>query len=274
MAERKQYKASMYPGNTINKMRSSSKTPSRISTRSQLDRLFLSIFQQHPTLTVLLVLAMERAISIDARRALRQELLDLNDEFVLALPKVELHVHIEGTLTPELRWKFAQRNGQTLQLERTGTVYTSLEQLKESYGIIKPRPGHRIDNAEETFTFFEAYYGGFEVLVTERDFFDLAMHYFERAASMNVRYCEPFFDAQGHTRRGISWDTMMGGFRAAQEEAEKTLGVSRGDCSVFVMDNVLTRENRSSRAGSCAFCVICPPSRPWSTIRLSCRTGT
>lgn len=162
---------------------------------------------------------------LEDRLALRQQLLDANDMFVLELPKVELHVHIEGTLAPELRWKLARRNGQTLKLERTGTVYTSLEQLRESYTIIEPRPGNAIDNAEESFTFFEAYYGGFEVLVTENDFYDLAMDYFEKAASMNVRYCEPFFDPQGHTRRGVSWETMMGGFRAAQKKAENTLGV-------------------------------------------------
>lgn len=169
---------------------------------------------------------MEKALPLEQRLALRQELIDSDDNFVRDLPKVELHVHIEGTLTPELRWELAQRNGQTLKLERTGTVYTSLEQLRASYNIIQPRPGNRIDNAEESFTFFEAYYGGFEVLVTQRDFHDLAMHYFERAASMNVRYCEPFFDPQGHTRRGVAWETMMAGFRSAQEEAEKTLGVS------------------------------------------------
>lgn len=170
---------------------------------------------------------MEFAMTLQERLALRQELLDANYKFVFDLPKVELHVHIEGTLTPELRWNLAKRNNQTLKLERTGTVYHSLEQLKESYTIIQARPGHRIDNTEESFTFFEAYYGGFEVLVTEQDFYDLAMNYFERAASMNVRYCEPFFDPQGHTRRGVSFETMMEGFRKAQEEAEKRLNVSR-----------------------------------------------
>ncbi|KAG9255084.1 uncharacterized protein F5Z01DRAFT_722775 [Emericellopsis atlantica] len=179
---------------------------------------------------------MDRALPLEARLALRQELLDSNDKFLLDLPKVELHVHIEGTLTPELRWKFAQRNGQVLKLERTGTVYHSLEQLKASYTIIQPRPGHGIDNAEESFTFFEAYYGGFEILVTHQDFYELAMHYFERVAAMNVRHCEPFFDPQGHTRRGVTWDTMMGGFRAAQEVAEKNLGVLASWIMCFLRD--------------------------------------
>src|SRR5688572_4112826 len=113
---------------------------------------------------------MEHATPLEERLALRQALLDAGDKYVTDLPKVELHVHIEGTLTPELRWKLAQRNGQTLKLERTGTVYTSLAQLKKSYYIIEPRPGHSIDNDEESFTFFEIYYGGFEVLVKEEDF--------------------------------------------------------------------------------------------------------
>ncbi|KAM0547473.1 hypothetical protein ACHAPJ_010346 [Fusarium lateritium] len=179
---------------------------------------------------------MEFAMPLQERLALREELINANDKFVFDLPKVELHVHIEGTLTPELRWRLAKRNNQTLKLERTGTVYNSLEQLKESYTIMEVRPGHNIDNAEESFTFFEAYYGGFEVLVTEQDFYDLAMNYFEHAAAVNVRYCEPFFDPQGHTRRGVSWDTMMGGFRKAQEVAEKRLGIKSKWIMCFLRD--------------------------------------
>ncbi|EKJ72952.1 hypothetical protein FPSE_06848 [Fusarium pseudograminearum CS3096] len=179
---------------------------------------------------------MEFAMTLDERLSLRQELLDADDKFILDIPKVELHVHIEGTLTPELRWELAKRNNQTLKLERTGTVYRSLEQLRESYTIIQPRPGHRIDNTEESFTFFEAYYGGFEVLVTEQDFYDLAMNYFERAAAMNVKYCEPFFDPQGHTRRGVAFHTIMNGFRRAQKEAEARLNLKSKWIMCFLRD--------------------------------------
>ncbi|RBR09630.1 uncharacterized protein FIESC28_09742 [Fusarium coffeatum] len=179
---------------------------------------------------------MEFAMTLKERLALRQDLLSTNDTFIHSLPKVELHVHIEGTLSPSLRWALAKRNNQTLKLERTGTVYETLEQLEESYNIIQPRPGHRIDNTEETFTFFEAYYGGFEVLVTEQDFYDLAMGYFERAAQMNVRYCEPFFDPQGHTRRGVEFGTMMEGFRKAQQEAEKRLNIKPKWIMCFLRD--------------------------------------
>ncbi|GKU08136.1 adenosine deaminase [Fusarium langsethiae] len=179
---------------------------------------------------------MEFAMTLDERLSLRQELLDADHKFILDLPKVELHVHIEGTLTPELRWELAKRNNQTLKLERTGTVYHSLEQLRESYNLIQPRPGHRIDNAEESFTFFEAYYGGFEVLITEQDFYDLAMNYFERAAAMNVRYCEPFFDPQGHTRRGVAFQTIMDAFHKAQKEAEARLNLKSKWIMCFLRD--------------------------------------
>lgn len=168
----------------------------------------------------------ENALPIAERRKLRSSIADPQDAFVQALPKVELHVHIEGTLTPEIKWKISQRNGMTLTHPRTGAVFSSLEELQDSHDTMKPPDQGRMDNAEETLSFFEAYYGGFEVLKTKQDYFDLAMHYFERAASMNVRYCELFFDPQGHTRTGVSWETMMSGFREAQERAESDLDVS------------------------------------------------
>lgn len=148
---------------------------------------------------------------IAERKALRDNLLTSEDfDFIQALPKVELHLHIEGTLVPELRWKFAQRNNLTLKSPRTGLTYKDLDHLKSEV---------------ETFTFFEAYYDGFDVLMTKEDYFELAMNYFERAAAMNVRYVEVFFDPQGHTRRGISWETFMGGFKEAASKAEKELHV-------------------------------------------------
>ena len=169
----------------------------------------------------------EGALPLEARRDLRVSIAETRDPLVEALPKVELHVHIEGTLTPALKWKFSQRNGMTLKHPRSGATFTTLEELQDSHDSFKTLSGDRMNNAEETLSFFEAYYGGFEVLKTTQDYHDLAMHYFERAAGMNVRYCELFFDPQGHTRTGVTWKTMMDGFRSAQETAEKDLNVCR-----------------------------------------------
>jgi adenosine deaminase len=166
------------------------------------------------------------ALSISARRDLRTSIANTKSPFIESLPKVELHVHIEGTLTPALKWKFSQRNGQTLTHPRTGAVFSTLEELQDSHDTMKPVAEGQMNNEEETLSFFEAYYGGFEVLKTKRDYYDLAMHYFGRAAAMNVRYCEIFFDPQGHTRTGVTWETMMSGFREASEEAERNLNVS------------------------------------------------
>ena len=150
---------------------------------------------------------------LEERKRIREQLLAGDDyPFLAAIPKVDLHLHIEGTSTPELRWKIAQRSDLELKNPRTGETYTSLEQVKST---------------EEGLDFFEVYYSGFEVLRTQEDYFDLAMNYFEHAAAMNVRYCEPFFDPQGHTRRGVAWQTFMGGFKEAQVKAEKELNVSR-----------------------------------------------
>ena len=190
----------------------------------------------------------EGALSIDARRDLRTSIASTESSFIQALPKVELHVHIEGTLTPELKWKFSQRNGMTLSHPRTGAVFSTLEELQDSHDTMKPVADGQMNNEEETLSFFEAYYGGFEVLKTTQDYHDLAMHYFERAAATKVRYCEIFFDPQGHTRTGTTWETMMGGFRSAQEEAEKSLNVSldraRKRPDITNTDRRLTAEKR------------------------------
>ena len=165
------------------------------------------------------------ALSIDARRDLRISIANTRSPSIESLPKVELHVHVEGTLTPALKWKFSQRNGMTLAHPRTGAIFSTLEELQDSHDTMKPVAEGQMNNEEETLSFFEAYYGGFEVLKTKQDYYDLAMHYFERVAAMKVRYCEIFFDPQGHTRTGVTWETIMGGFREASEEAEKNLNV-------------------------------------------------
>jgi adenosine deaminase len=170
----------------------------------------------------------EGALSIDSRRELREHIAKTDSPFIHSLPKVELHVHIEGTLTPSLKWKFSQRNSITITHPRTGAVFSSLSELQDSHDTLKPVAEGQMNNAEETLSFFEAYYGGFEVLKTRQDYYDLAMHYFERAAAMNVRYCEVFFDPQGHTRTGTTWETMMCGFRSAQGDAERNLNVRTG----------------------------------------------
>ena len=123
---------------------------------------------------------------------------------------------------PELRWKLAQRNGIKLRSERLKKDFNTLEELKTMYNLLQPRS---IKGSKEVSAFFDAYYGGMEVLRVEEDFYDLAMIYFEGAASMNVRYCEIFFDPQAHTRRGVPLEAVMKGLRKAQLEAEELLNV-------------------------------------------------
>ena len=169
-------------------------------------------------------MGIEDALPVKLREKLREDLLATDDQFVREVPKVELHVHIEGTLTAELRWQLTQRNGTTLRIAQNGPELKSLEEMQAAMDAVRPDPSH-MNNDQERFQFFEAYYEGFECLKEKEDFFDLAMHYFEHAATMNVRYCEIFFDPQGHTRRGIPWNDMMDGFRKAQIKADKELNV-------------------------------------------------
>jgi adenosine deaminase len=169
-------------------------------------------------------MGIEESLSAELREKLRDDLLAADHKYVLEIPKVELHVHIEGTITAELRWKLTQRNGTKLKIAQNGPELKSLEEVQAAMDLLRPDPS-RVDNDEERFQFFEAYYEGFECLKTKDDFFDLAMHYLEHAAAINIRYCELFFDPQGHTSRGIPWTIMMAGFRAAQEKAERELNV-------------------------------------------------
>jgi adenosine deaminase len=128
------------------------------------------------------------------------------DTLIKRLPKCELHIHIEGSLEPELMFALARRNGIRLP-------YASVEALHQAY-----RFRHLQD-------FLDIYYQGMSVLITEQDFYDLAWAYLERAQADNVRHVEMFFDPQGHTSRGIAFATVVGGLHRAIVDAGRELGV-------------------------------------------------
>src|ERR1700685_1736851 len=122
------------------------------------------------------------------------------------LPKCELHIHIEGSLEPELMFALASRNGVRLP-------YASVEALRRAY---------QFRNLQD---FLDIYYQGMSVLITEQDFYDLAFAYLQRARADNVRHVEMFFDPQGHTARGVTFATVIGGLHRAIVDAERELGV-------------------------------------------------
>ena len=137
--------------------------------------------------------------------------------FIHDLPKCELHVHIEGTLEPELKFKLAARNHIDLPFKDEA-------QMRASYKF------HDLPS------FLGLYYGGMEVLVKEPDFYDLAMAYLTKARAQNVLYAEIFFDPQAHTSRGVSFDTVIRGLRRAQIDAENQLGVRSQLILCFLRD--------------------------------------
>jgi adenosine deaminase len=129
------------------------------------------------------------------------------DATIARLPKAELHIHIEGSLEAELMFALAKRNNVRL-------AYDSVEALRRAYAFT---------NLQD---FLDLYYQGMSVLLREVDFYDLAMAYFRKAASQNVRYAEFFFDPQGHTARGVPFGTVMAGLTRAQADAEAQLGIA------------------------------------------------
>jgi adenine deaminase len=122
------------------------------------------------------------------------------------LPKCELHIHIEGSLEPEMMFALAGRNGIKLP-------YESVEALRRAY---------QFGNLQD---FLDLYYQGMSVLITEQDFYDLAFAYLRRVHADNVRHVEMFFDPQGHTSRGIAFATVLGGLHRAIIDAERELGI-------------------------------------------------
>lgn len=130
-------------------------------------------------------------------------------DWLNALPKAELHLHLEGTLEPELLFKLAERHGVALP-------WGDVEALRAAYNF---------GNLQE---FLDLYYAGADVLRTEQDFYDLTWAYLLKCKEQNVIHTEPFFDPQTHTDRGIPFEVVVRGITQALSDGEKHLGVTSG----------------------------------------------
>ena len=128
-------------------------------------------------------------------------------DLIRALPKAELHVHIEGTFEPELMFAIAKRN-------QVAIPYQTIEEVKQAYNF------HNLQS------FLDIYYAGANVLIHEQDFYDLAWAYFEKCQQDNVVHTEMFFDPQTHTVRGIAFETVLNGLVRACDDAKTKLGIS------------------------------------------------
>ncbi len=131
---------------------------------------------------------------------------DRLDALLREMPKAELHIHIEGSLEPELIFKLARRNGVAL-------AYPSVEVLRAAYAFTDLQ------------SFLDIYYAGTSVLLKEEDFFEMAWAYFERAAADNVVHAELFFDPQTHTERGVPIEDVIVGLAHACRRAHAELGI-------------------------------------------------
>jgi adenosine deaminase len=139
------------------------------------------------------------------------------ESFIKSIPKAELHLHIEGTLEPEMMFHLSKKN-------RVKIKYKTIEEARAAY------------NFKNLQAFLNVYYQGTKVLQSEQDFYDLTWAYLERARSQNVLHTEIFFDPQAHTRRGIKFDNVITGVRRALRNAEQKLGISTGLILCFLRD--------------------------------------
>lgn len=139
------------------------------------------------------------------------------EDFIRKLPKAELHLHIEGTLEPELLFKLAKRNHQPLP-------YASIMDAKNAY---------HFDNLQ---SFLDIYYAGTRVLIKEEDFYDLTVDYLKRAHEQNIRHVEMFFDPQTHTNRGIKFETVILGIHRALERGQQDYNISSKLLMCFLRD--------------------------------------
>lgn len=133
--------------------------------------------------------------------------MDSRTALIARLPKAELHLHIEGSLEPEMLFALAERNDVTIP-------FKSVDEVRAAYDF---------SNLQD---FLDIYYQGMGVLLAEQDFFDLTWAYLERASADNVRHVEIFFDPQGHTERGVAFETVLGGINRALAKGEAELGIT------------------------------------------------
>lgn len=139
------------------------------------------------------------------------------DEFIRSIPKAELHLHIEGSLEPELKFALADRNGIELP-------YASVEEMRAAYDF------------DDLPSFLAQYYEGMSVLQVEPDFYDLAMAYFARVAEQGLVYVEMFFDPQAHTSRGVAFEPVISGLRRAQQDARERFDIRSQLIMCFLRD--------------------------------------
>ena len=174
-------------------------------------------------------------------------------KLIKAMPKAELHLHIEGTLEPELMMQLAQRNGIHLP-------YDSVEEIRRAYEFTDLQ------------SFLDIYYAGAAVLRRRQDFHDLTYAYLERAAADNVRHVEIFFDPQTHTERGIEFGTVLDGIYAALESGEAQLGITfrlilcflrhlSADAAMATLESALSHKDRLHAVGLDSSEVGHPPSK-------------
>jgi adenosine deaminase len=139
---------------------------------------------------------------------------------LVALPKAELHVHVEGTFEPELIFAIAERNGVSLD-------YPNVDALRAAY---------RFSGLE---SFLEVYYRAMAVLKTERDFYELTTAYLQKAKSQGVRHAEIFFDPQAHTARGVALNAVVDGIWGALRDGERDLGITTHLIPCFLRDRTM-----------------------------------
>jgi adenosine deaminase len=169
------------------------------------------------------------------------------------LPKAELHLHIEGTLEPEMMMRLAERNDIKL-------AYGSVEDIRRAYDFTDLQ------------SFLDIYYAGAEALITDEDFYDLTWAYLERAALDNIRHAEIFFDPQTHTDRGVSFATVVEGICGALFEGKSRLGITSrlivcflrhlsADAAMQTLESALLYKDRIDAVGLDSSEVGHPPSK-------------